>query len=69
MNYGITILYCVDIFSCTLYFHFSKYPRKLNDNEKLWIYSISIYSGLHLENLPRGGGAKIGDAFSNFNAQ
>ena len=31
------------------------------------------YTGLHLDNLPRGGGGKIkflgGNAFSNFNAQ
>ena len=26
---------CYDI---NFYFHFSPYPRKLNDNEKLWIY-------------------------------
>ena len=42
-----------------------------------WTYYM--HAGLHLENLPRGGGAKIGfknlggggggDAFSNFNTQ
>ena len=37
MHYGTTVLYCVVYFHL-FYFHFSPYPRKLNDNEKLWIY-------------------------------
>ena len=35
MHYDTTVLYCVVYF----YLHFFPYPRKLNDNEKLWIYS------------------------------
>ena len=34
IQYGTTISYWVLYF----YFHFPPYPRKLNDNEKLWIY-------------------------------
>ena len=39
MHYGTTVLYCVVYFH-VFNFHFSPYPRKLNDNEKLWIYAI-----------------------------
>ena len=42
MHYGTTVLYCAVYFHL-FYFHFFPYARKLNDNEKLWIYGISSY--------------------------
>ena len=42
MHYGTTVLYCV-IYFHLFYFHFFPYPRKLNDNEKLWIYCIYLF--------------------------
>ena len=41
MHYGTTVLYCVVYFHLS-YFHFFPYPRKLNENEKLWIYGIDL---------------------------
>ena len=49
MHYGITILYCVVYF--VFYFHFSPYPQKLNDSEKLWIYSTSPSPIKHITSL------------------
>ena len=38
-------LFCI-VLCFFLYFHFSPYPRKLNDNEKLWMYGRSTHQGL-----------------------
>ena len=46
MHYGTTVLYCVvyfHLFNC----HYSPYPRKLNDNEKLWIYGMYTYMSIY----------------------
>ena len=43
MHYGTTVLYCVVYFHL-FYFHFFPYPRKLNDNEKLWIYGKWLFA-------------------------
>ena len=49
MHYGTTVLYCVVYF----HLHFFPYPRKLNDNEKLWIYGMDNVGAL-------SGGASMG---------
>ena len=52
MHYDTTVLYCV--FSSFLFLFFSPYPRKLNDNEKLWIYVryIIVCGSILSNNLP-----------------